>query len=125
MTAWGICAFSRSGSSTGKSSSVRGRDMPDAQGWYSPEMSVRLPNTCACYNAEIPHTTSTAWLLSPGKGPVPEVPVTRLPAPDGALHLLLSFPGHAPVEVAMRLELTTPLRLTTGDEVTGHCSVLQ
>ena len=102
---------------------VSGREGPDVQGWYSPEMDVRLPNTCACYSAHIPHTTTMAWLLQPGIGRVPEVAVTRLPAPEGTMHLLLGFAKQPPVEVALRLDMATPLRMATGEEVVGHCCV--
>lgn len=58
---------------------VSGREEPEKQGWYSPAMDVRLPNTVACYSAEIPHTTTMGWLLLPGKGAAPEVAVHNSP----------------------------------------------
>lgn len=103
---------------------VRGREGPDPQGWYSPEMDVRLPSTCACYSSEIPQTATWAWLLLPAKGQVPGAKVTELGAPEGAVHLLLEFTHRAPIEVAIRLDTSRDLHLSTGAAVTGHCGVV-
>jgi len=103
---------------------ISGREGPDFQGWYSPGMDVRLPNTCACYSAAIPQTTTLAWLLLPGKGPVSAAELTLLSAPEGAVHLVLARPGQAPLEVAMRLDPSLDLRLSTGEAFAGHCAVL-
>ena len=88
---------------------VRGREGPDFQGWYSPEMDVRVPNTCACYEAEVAGTVTFAWLLVPARGPVPAVGVTRLEAPTDAMHVRLDGLGPVPVEVAARLDGVSPV----------------
>ena len=102
---------------------VKGREGPDFQGWYSPEMSVRVPNTCACYSTEISQTVTMAWFMLPATGVVPRAAVTQLPAPDGVIHLILGFPERPAVEVALRLDLSTPLRFSTGEDVQGYCGI--
>jgi hypothetical protein len=102
---------------------VSGREGPDFQGWYSPEMDVRVPNTCAVYAADIPGTTTFAWLLLPAQGTVPAAEVTMLPAPEGAVHLQFAWSDSPCIEVAIRLEEATPLALTDGTAVAGHCGV--
>ncbi|HOF87422.1 MAG TPA: hypothetical protein PLZ36_04860, partial [Armatimonadota bacterium] len=102
---------------------VRGREGPDFQGWYSPEMDVRLPNTCAIYAANLPRTATFAWLLLPGNGAVPACSVTAYDAPEGAVHLRLDIPGQAPLEIAVRLDEALPLRLTSGEMLTAPCAV--
>jgi hypothetical protein len=92
---------------------ISGRESPDFQGWYSTEMDVKVPNICACYTAEIEHTTTFAWVLLPAKGPVPAAEVEILDITEDAVHLLLHIPGVPAVEVAIRLD----------DDVTGHCTV--
>lgn len=102
---------------------VSGREGPDFQGWYSPEMDVRVPNTCACYTAEIPRTTTLAWLLVPGRGRVTAVGTRELAAPEGAVHLVLDWPGRGPLEIAVRLDRDSDLRLANGEAFVGHCAV--
>ena len=104
---------------------VSGREGPDFQGWYSAGHEGKVPNTCACYSAEIPQSATFAWLLLPGKGAVPEAAVTRLPSPERTIHLLLTFPETPPVEVAIRLNDAIPMHLSTGEAVRGHCAVVK
>lgn len=104
---------------------VRGRDGPDFQGWYSPEMDVRLPNTCACCHATIAQSTTFAWLLLPGQGEVAAARVTPLPAPDGAMHVLIGLPSGERVEIAVRLDATVPITLSDGTPVAGPCAVMR
>jgi hypothetical protein len=82
---------------------VRGREGPDFQGWYSPEMGVRIPNTCACYAAQIQHTTTFAWLLATAKGAVPAQPVQWIDAHDGEVHLKVQGVGSDPLDIVIRL----------------------
>jgi hypothetical protein len=103
---------------------VHGREGPDFQGWYSPESEVRLPNICACYSAEIPRTTTMAWLLLPGRGQIPAARTTQWSAPEGAVHLLLEWSHRPPLEVALRLDASADLRLATGEAFSGHCAVI-
>jgi len=103
---------------------VAGREGPDFQGWYSALHDSKVPNTCACYSASIDHSTTLAWVLQPGKGALSEVTITRLPAPERAIHLLLTFPAKPPIEVAIRLDDAIPMCLSNGEPVSGHCAVL-
>ena len=103
---------------------VRGREGPDFQGWYSTEMDVKVPNTCACYSATIPHTTTFAWLLLPAKGAVPMTDVVVLEAPEGAVHLEIPLPHGRRAEIAMRAAAEVPLAFRNGAVVEGPCGML-
>lgn len=103
---------------------VAGREGPDFQGWYSTEMDVKVPNTCAIYSADIPGTTTFAWFILPAKGMVPAAQITALPAMDDTVHVQLEIPGHPRVEAAVRLDLDTPLTLVNGEALHGHVGVL-
>ncbi len=50
---------------------VAGETKP-IQGWYSPIYGTKEPCATAVYTAEIPGTTTFAWVLVPAKGAVPE-----------------------------------------------------
>ncbi|OPZ24244.1 MAG: Heparin-sulfate lyase precursor [Lentisphaerae bacterium ADurb.BinA184] len=102
---------------------VRGREGPDFQGWYSPEMDVRLPNTCACYDATVPGTATFAWVLLPARGAVPEVQAGAVPSPDGTALLELALPDGRRVEIGVRLAPDVPLRLRDGTAVGSRCAV--
>jgi hypothetical protein len=103
---------------------VAGREGPDFQGWYSTEMDLRVPNTCAIYSADFSGTTMFAWLIYTAKGPVPEAATFDLPATDGAVCTMIDIPGHPRFEVAVRLDLDTPLTLVNGEALNGHVGVL-
>ena len=83
---------------------VRGREGPDFQGWYSPEMDVRLPNTCACYSTRIEKNTTTAWLLLPANGDVPRAKITRHESPEGTFRATLDGVGTKLIDVTIQLD---------------------
>lgn len=82
---------------------VRGREGPDFQGWYSPEMDVRVPATCACHSATIARTATFAWILIPAKGDVHRLPATWGDAPDDTVQIKLHGDQSCPLEIAVRL----------------------
>lgn len=86
---------------------VRGREAPDFQGWYSPEMDVRLPNTCACYSAEIPQSKTFAWLLLPAKGEVKSTDAEMLERPDGNLQFRIACPTGKRMEISLNIQRPT------------------
>jgi len=100
-----------------------GREGPDFQGWYSPEMDVKIPNTCACFSAAIPSTTTVAWLLLPARGFVPPARVRPFEAPDGAVHVEVELTDGNRWEIAIRLDASTPLRLQGKSDMERHCAV--
>ena len=51
---------------------VAGAENP-VQGWYSGYYAQKTPNATAIYAAEIPGTTTFAWVLVPARGEVPAV----------------------------------------------------
>ncbi len=51
---------------------VRGSTSP-IQGWYSAVYGTKVPNPTAVYSADLPGTTTFAWVLVPTRGPVPDV----------------------------------------------------
>jgi len=51
---------------------VAGQEEPHIQGWYSREYNVKEAATCAVYTADVPGTTSWAWVIAPGPGAVTE-----------------------------------------------------
>lgn len=51
---------------------VKGREKP-VQGWYSPVYTKKVPSPTAVYTADIPGTTTFAWVLLPARGDVPAV----------------------------------------------------
>jgi hypothetical protein len=55
-----------------KTTIVAGAERP-VQGWYSAGYDDKVPNPTAIYFAEIPGTTTFAWVLLPARGEVPPV----------------------------------------------------
>lgn len=55
-----------------KTTVVAGAERPP-QGWYSALYNERAPTPTAIYTAEIPGTTTFAWVLLPARGEVPPV----------------------------------------------------
>ncbi|MEM1324726.1 MAG: alginate lyase family protein [Bacteroidota bacterium] len=51
-------------------SMVKGRELPNIQGWYSPSYNVKQPNSVAIYQRQIESSTRFAWLLLPADGQV-------------------------------------------------------
>lgn len=96
---------------------VRGREAPDFQGWYSPEMGVRLPNTCACYAQTIPSTTTFAWLLLPARGPVPAARCALRSRPDGATEIELHLPDGRGWRLTLWLDAAPPRGLPACDAI--------
>ncbi len=53
-----------------------GVERPAIQGWYSGYYNEKTPNPTAVYRAEIPGTTTFAWVIVPARGAVPAVNAT-------------------------------------------------
>ncbi len=60
-----------------KAKVVAGAENP-IQGWYSGYYTEKEPNPTAVYIADIPGTTTFAWVLVPARGEVPQVDATVL-----------------------------------------------
>lgn len=57
---------------------IKGQTEPSIQGWWSRTYNEKQPNTCAVYSAPIQGSTTFAWVIVPGKGPVPALSQTGL-----------------------------------------------
>jgi len=52
---------------------VTGQEAPDLQGWYSEQYNDVQESSCAVFSATVGSTTTFAWVIVPGRGPVPDV----------------------------------------------------
>jgi hypothetical protein len=65
---------------------VEGAENP-VQGWYSGNYTDKEPNPTAVYSAEIPGTTTFAWVLCPVRGEVPTVDTRVLSSREDRIEL--------------------------------------
>jgi hypothetical protein len=93
---------------------AKGQETPMLQGWYSPAYNVVQPSFTAVYHANVSETCDFAWVLVPAADTVPEVRVTALAAPAGAVRLQIELAGRERVEVAVRLAGREPIGLSGG-----------
>ncbi|MHC4916825.1 MAG: alginate lyase family protein [Planctomycetota bacterium] len=107
-----------------KLESVKGREKPSIQGWYSPTYNVKQPNSTAVYSAKAGKAAAFAWVLLPARGEVPAVKAEALPAPGGALRVRVTPAGEKACEVAVRFEGKAPVPLSGGLKLEGDCAVL-
>lgn len=52
---------------------IKGQEMPEIQGWYSPEYNIYEPNTTAVYKTTISKSSTLVWLLLPSEREVPKI----------------------------------------------------
>ena len=57
------------------------------QGWYSGYYTEKTPNPTAIFSAEIPGTTTFAWVLVPARGAVPPVQARVLSSREDRIEL--------------------------------------
>lgn len=57
------------------------------QGWYSGYYTEKIPTSTAIYSAEIPGTTTFAWVLLPARGEVPPVQARVLSSREDRIEL--------------------------------------
>jgi hypothetical protein len=72
---------------------VAGVEKPAPQGWYSGLFNERIPNATAIYRAEIPGTTTFAWVLLPARGKVPDVTTTIVESSPERIELRVRIAG--------------------------------
>jgi hypothetical protein len=60
------------GGMTWRATIVKGSESP-VQGWYSPKYTEKEASPTAIYSAQIPGTTTFAWVIVPARGDVPAV----------------------------------------------------
>lgn len=56
----------------------RGQEDPVIQGWYSPEMNVKLPGTAAVYETEFDQSMICAWILTVDPSAAPDQPDVQI-----------------------------------------------
>lgn len=105
-----------------KTTTLRGQQPPEIQGWYSPAYNEKVPNDCVRYQMTATDTAATfAWVIYPASQGTPGVKVTELKAPRGASRLRISIPGLPDAEVAVRFYGTDPVPLSDGFSLDGDC----
>jgi heparinase II/III-like protein len=67
------------------------------QGWYSPTYTQRVPNSTAVYSADIPGTTTFAWVLLPARGAVPTVDARVVSSREDRIEVRVEVNGEAHV----------------------------
>lgn len=101
---------------------VQGQNNP-VQGWWSREYNHKIPNPTAIYSTSIEASTTFAWILVPASGIVPNLNVTLLPSPEGAIFLSIEIPGQSAEKIAIRMTGTNPLKLDENLTVEGKCAI--
>lgn len=86
---------------------VKGSTSP-IQGWYSDTPNHKVPESVAVYTAQIPGTTTFAWVLFPARGPVPEVQTTTLSSRPERIEVLVKPAGGASYDITIPMNAWKP-----------------
>jgi hypothetical protein len=86
---------------------VAGAEQP-VQGWYSGYYTEKTPNPTAIFSAEIPGTTTFAWVLVPARGEVPPVQARVLSSREDRIELHVQAGTEKPFIVVVPMNSWRP-----------------
>jgi len=81
-----------------------------AQGWYGENTSPsgKRPNPKVIYSANVPASTTFAWLLMPARGAVPRAAAAIVAEDESGVRIRVEMPGEKAVEITVPLTQGKP-----------------
>ncbi|MBN1674843.1 MAG: DUF2341 domain-containing protein, partial [Kiritimatiellae bacterium] len=80
---------------------VKGQTTPRIQGWYSRTYNVKEANWTALYTGTATQDVTFAWIMLPGKGEIPPMPVETPSSAAGTYRVRFTPPGGPPCDVTV------------------------
>jgi hypothetical protein len=78
---------------------VKGQTKPVKQGWFSPKMLKKLPESVAIYTTKINGPAIWGWILIPGRGKVPRPSFKIIQQSRSGIKIMITKAGKKPVIV--------------------------